>query len=494
MKRIISSILILAFVLAALSAISPTASAKGETISEREAKSLVDSAYDAYYVLSRYEDLFYCEDGFPWPDRKLTRKDDATGRQMTYMEVYDPVLPGDSYDGFFKYSDSIFTPEVSAKFSSQSYQYNDFPLFIEENGVYYVALSNLIVNHEYNDFMYDKSDGSVIITEGNENYAKAVVLCEVASWIPITDRAWKRQIDYAEVECLFEKTPKGWRIAESSFASMLTAYGKIEYEPYSGDLLNLRYFELLLVDIMSFYGTIQSRMPYDENEYIVPFGENFGNVQYSADFARYFLVKEDELPGGSYEGLVKESKKYFTDAAADIFLNYYAIEQNIPLFYVQDGKRYAYYESNNPWQFGDNLSFFGRGNGRPTIDSLVINDDRATGTVICHQSAEDHPKEMGYTLYAFDVVFVKNEQGWVLDDCEYLRAKTGRTSTNEEYDRYLVKDISIYQKYGVGIPSYIDFDSPSTGDNLFDTIAICLGGMAIVMSALCLIRRKREIL
>ena len=35
--------------------------------------------------------------------------------------------------------------------------------------------------------------------------------------------------------------------------------------------------------------------------------------------------------------------------------------------------------------------------------------------------------------------------------------------------------------------------SPDTGDNAFDTIALCLGGMAIVMSVLCLVRRKREL-
>jgi hypothetical protein len=36
-------------------------------------------------------------------------------------------------------------------------------------------------------------------------------------------------------------------------------------------------------------------------------------------------------------------------------------------------------------------------------------------------------------------------------------------------------------------------EAPSTGDNAFDKIALCLGGMAIVMSVLCLVRRKREL-
>jgi hypothetical protein len=36
--------------------------------------------------------------------------------------------------------------------------------------------------------------------------------------------------------------------------------------------------------------------------------------------------------------------------------------------------------------------------------------------------------------------------------------------------------------------------SPNTGDNAFDTIALCLSGMAIVMSVLSLVtRRKREL-
>jgi hypothetical protein len=37
-------------------------------------------------------------------------------------------------------------------------------------------------------------------------------------------------------------------------------------------------------------------------------------------------------------------------------------------------------------------------------------------------------------------------------------------------------------------------EAPATGDNAFDTIALCLGGISIIISALCLVRRKREIL
>ena len=35
-------------------------------------------------------------------------------------------------------------------------------------------------------------------------------------------------------------------------------------------------------------------------------------------------------------------------------------------------------------------------------------------------------------------------------------------------------------------------EAPATGDRALDTIVLCLGGMAIVMSALCLVRRRRE--
>jgi len=265
---------------------------------------------------------------------------------------------------------------------------------------------------------------------------------------------------------------------------MLTTAGKIEHEIYTGDEVGLRYFEYRLYDIIQFYGDLHIRMPFD-SEYITPFGEDFFPDPWG-EFSRYYLVKENELPGGSYDGLVEESKKYFTDAAAEIFLNNYATEENVPLFYVQNGKRYAFYESDNSWQATDIISFLNRGEiyGRPTIDSLVIEGNRATGTLICHRSFEDHPRESGYTLYAFEVVFVKTEQGWVLDDCEFLRAKTARTVLNADYSKYLVKDKDIYERYGVGIPSNIEFESPKTGDRAFDTLALCLGGMAIMMSAL----------
>lgn len=44
MKKLLSTILVLAFVLAALSALTPMASAKSATISEREVKELVEKA------------------------------------------------------------------------------------------------------------------------------------------------------------------------------------------------------------------------------------------------------------------------------------------------------------------------------------------------------------------------------------------------------------------------------------------------------------------
>jgi hypothetical protein len=40
---------------------------------------------------------------------------------------------------------------------------------------------------------------------------------------------------------------------------------------------------------------------------------------------------------------------------------------------------------------------------------------------------------------------------------------------------------------------YTVAEAPATGDNAFDKISVCLGGMAIVMSVLCLVRRKREL-
>jgi len=498
MKKLLSTILVLTFVLAALSAIAPSVSAKSETISESEAERLVDAAYDAYYVLINYEELFYCEEDAPWPTDKLTRRDDATGTSMYYMEVLDSVFPGGSYEGFIKYVNSIFTPAVSAEFTSHAYTNNNLPLFIEENEKRYVALANVIGNPEYNSFVYDKSDNTVFIIEGNEKSARAKVYCDIISYIPIGEKSYRLQKDYSDVECLFEKTQDGWRIAESPLSSMLMTYGKIEHAPYSGDPENLRFFEYLLFDAMNFYAQIRSNMPYDENEYITPFGEDFGNTRFGKEFSRYCLVKESELPGGSYEGLVEESKKYFSDFAVEWLLTNYATEENMPLFYVQDGKRYACYESRSTGYYGgDSISYLIKGGnwGSPTIDDLVITGDRATGKVIYHSSFEDHPKEMGYTLFSLEVVFVKTDHGWVIDDCEQLRAITARTAPNQNYSKYLVKDKAIYEKYGVGLPSNVDFDSPDTGDYVLNQIALCLGGMALVTSALALIpRKKRETL
>ena len=497
MKKFLSIILALTLCFAAFSALVPIASAADATISESEAERLVDAAYDAYYVLINYEDLFYCEEDAPWPTYKLSRKDDVTGRTIYYMEILDSVLPGGSYEGFLKYVDSIFTPEVSAKFTSQAYEDNNFPLFVEENGKMYVALSRIVVDEEHNVFSYDKTDKNVVIIDGDEKTAKAKVYCDVSTFTRTDKYNYNRNVEYSEVECLFEKTRDGWRIVESPLSSMLMTYGKIEHAPYSGDTENLRFFEYLFFDAMNFYAQIRSDMPYDENEYITPFGENFGNTRFGKEFSRYCLVKESELPGGSYEGLVEESKKYFSDFAVEWLLTNYATEENMPLFYVQDGKRYACYESRSTGYYGgDRITYLNKTSywGRPTIDDLVISGNRAVGKVIYHNSSEDHPKEMGYTLYSIEVVFVKTDRGWVIDDCENIREMTARSPSNRDYSQYILKDKSVYEKYGVGIPPYIDFDSPDTGDNAFDTVALCLGGMALCLSALCLVRRKREIL
>ena len=493
MKKFLSIILTLTFCLAAFSALVPTVAAKSGTISESEAKKLVDAAYDAYYLLSTYAER-YDQYLYELNDKNFLyeKVKNDNGEELYYYEVRGELLPGGSYMGFFEYAATVFASSVWERFTTQSYADNTRPLFMTKDGVIYITPSYAETNFDYNYFVYDKGENAVIVTEGDRSSAKAVVFCDIISFIPITDRSWSSQVDYAEVECVFEKTPNGWRIAECPFASMLMSPGKIEHTGYTGAKVGLSFFEHRLYDIMQFYRTVHVSMPYDESEYITPFGEDFFAEPWS-EFSRYCLVKEDELPGGSYDGLVEESKKYFTDAAAQVFLNDYASEENVPLFYVQDGKRYAFYESRNDWQASDWITFLNRGeySARPTIDSLVINGDRATGTLICHGTFEDHPREWGYTLYAFEVVFVKTEQGWVLDDCEYLRAKTARTTLNADYSQYLVKDKSIYEKYGVGIPSNVDFASPDTGDNAFEKIALCLGGMAALLSAVGFVRRRR---
>ena len=39
---------------------------------------------------------------------------------------------------------------------------------------------------------------------------------------------------------------------------------------------------------------------------------------------------------------------------------------------------------------------------------------------------------------------------------------------------------------------YTIAEAPKTGDNAFDTIALCLGGMAVAVSLFCFVRRRRE--
>lgn len=69
-----------------------------------------------------------------------------------------------------------------------------------------------------------------------------------------------------------------------------------------------------------------------------------------------------------------------------------------------------------------------------------------------------------------ECIFENTAFGWRIGDCAYTDMLT-----SIEFD-------------------YTPLNNPDTGDNAFDTIALCLGGIAIIMSAICLARRKREIL
>jgi hypothetical protein len=177
--------------------------------------------------------------------------------------------------------------------------------------------------------------------------------------------------------------------------------------------------------------------------------------------AYYVLLDPTMLYGGSLEAFRTAVDEVYTEKAAESIYQAYCFE-GYPLFVERDGKTYIawgdaqrkvfslVFEENNDYDF--------------TV--LERTPDKVTArisTTICLPGGE------GYLDSYINCIFLKTTDGWRIDDCAYTEMMTS-----------------------IGFDDYVPIESPATGDNSFDKISVCLGGMAIVMSVLCLVRKRRE--
>ena len=229
MKKFLSFILALTFCFAAFSAFAPSASAKSETVSESEAKDLIVKAYDFCMnvragradILERSKkiELVYGEN--VW-------------EKEHYWQVKEENLPGGSYEKMCEYVETIYTKEAAP--TAYAYKLDGtvnpsdnmwdglYPLFYRnENGVLYASTSYLNYRGAY---LFPDAEGVEFeIVSGDSDTAKANVS------VKFFHGDGPRPYTYDIVECLFENTPDGWRIAESEF-SIIMATQKAYFDDY----------------------------------------------------------------------------------------------------------------------------------------------------------------------------------------------------------------------------------------------------------------------
>lgn len=418
MKKFLSIILALTFCFAAFSALAPTSAAKSETISESEAKELIVKAYEfcrnvrggfahIHENSSEYKiEVKYGEDYRDWEN---------------YWLVIEENLPGGSYEKMCEYAETIYTKDVAPEayaykltgrvLPSEEMWSELYPLFYRnEAGALY---ADTVYFSYHGAYLYpDAENVEFEIVSGDTKSAKANIL------------VYYKYIDgprvdgFDLVECRFENTPDGWRIAGSEY-SLLMATERVYFEdsraknpdapnPSGGGILIPAVKEILLPVI----------------------------AELKKDIDKYYIWEfcEDSAVDKLVAGCKATVEKIGTERVGEEYIVTVNGEQTIQFVYDPDDTR---------------------------IDIIESTDKEATVFVYFGfvEGEEIIPKPI-------ECKFSKEYSLWMLEDSQIIDLLT----------------------FGGEFPS----ESPSTGDNAFDTIALCLGGMAVVMSAICLVRKRRE--
>jgi hypothetical protein len=260
-------------------------------------------------------------------------------------------------------------------------------------------------------------------------------------------------------------TADGWRIAESEF-SMLFANDKSYLDDYRNanpDKVSADVGKLL--DAEAKYTVDETVMDYMIEMYCGYYERYLEYVQ-SKKLEVKEIVKEVTNPDGSKSsvkyveniGIDEYARIYFTDEVAATFMTKAYHDNSFDMFITEDGTEYLAYIDG-----ADDLSFVYDPN-EVVVEVIESTDKEATARVYCGL------KKDGKVIPIYvECKFEKGYERWYIAESDFVDMLTSADGF----------------EYTVG-------EAPATGDRAFDTLALCLGGMAIVMSALCLVRRRRE--
>ena len=465
MKKLMSTILVLAFVFAALSALAPSISAKSATISESEVKELVKNARQLMSVRYGYYDQKYFDHN---SEERRTVHLPEYNIDVTYRPVLESALPGGSYAAVCELANKIYTEDIASK----AYNVTRYPVR-DENGWYTVDIPNFYVDESgkvfANSFLeychiYLDSENPYLISNfrGNSSEARAVIAVGYSSG------DGPRIGYYFPVECKFVNTADGWRIAESEL-SILFATDKYYLEEYrkanpdkaspeAGMLIDAEANDMI-DEIMGFMSFINNyNRAYHEyaiengEEYITVFKEKLGDDGKKKNM-RYYLLKSLGLVTG-YGESEEELSCYLTESAYKHLDRAYA-DGDFDRKITEGGEEYVAVPNIVNYVYNEKTA---------VVKVIESNDKTATALVYCELL-----KDGKRIPISVECKFEKFYSQWDVADSPFV----DMISSADEFE------------YTIG-------EAPATGDRAFDTLTLCLGGMAIVMSALCLVRRRRE--
>ncbi len=472
MKKILSIILALTVCFAAFSATAPTSAAKSETISESEAKELIVKAYDFCInvragradILERSKEIELVYGENVW-------------EKEHYWQVKEENLPGGSYEKMCEYVETIYTKEIAPKAYAYKWTYRALPsdgmwdelqsfFYRDEEGVLYADTSHL--SYRGVNLFPDAENVEIDIVSGDSKTAKANV--HVKFFYVDGPRAYTYDI----VECRFENTADGWRIADSEYSLALATEALYleDYRAKNPDAPNPSGGGILIPDVREVlrFAVGQPKFIYKYISMIKGAQTVFPqNDKYASIFKEIslpdgsvrkmeYIPKDISVNGYGYGFSVYDYGDFCTDQVMEKLNSKAYTDNNFDMYIKENGIEYlAYFNAD------EDLSYVCDPE-TAVIEIIESTDKTATARIYC--GLKDGESVIPISV---ECRFEKGNRCWFLADSPFVDMLASADGF----------------EYTVG-------EAPSTGDNAFDAIAICLGGMALVMSVIALIPRKKR--
>lgn len=173
-----------------------------------------------------------------------------------YLSIDPSKLIGGSLEGFREHINTIYAPQEADEYWSTNFFYPGEPRFIEdEQGTLYMMFP---IPQRYPFYYGEIDEIKVELIESNGKTARAKV------YVGITDLSVEDihfPVYDAWVECKFENTADGWRIADCAFFDMLLSSERnFEWtavdSPDTGDTVTEKTVILLLLPIACILPTV----------------------------------------------------------------------------------------------------------------------------------------------------------------------------------------------------------------------------------------------